>query len=176
MRVDDDLVTYEDPVSGDRTTVNAGETSHTGIELGFGSQFIETLRLDISYSYAKHIYENWVQSGTDFSGNEMVNAPRTIGNARLAYRPGLLNGGRIELELVHLGSYWMDQANTEKYGGYETFNLRMNHQVTAEFNVYARVMNLSDEKYATAATLNRGNPEFAPAMPRTFYAGIDLKF
>jgi outer membrane receptor protein involved in Fe transport len=77
---------------------------------------------------------------------------------------------------VHLGSYWLDQANTEKYGGYETFNLRMNHQVTAEFNVYARVMNLTDEKYATAAALSRGNPEFAPAMPRTFYAGIDFKF
>jgi outer membrane receptor protein involved in Fe transport len=176
MLVDDDLVTYEDPVSGDRTTVNAGETSHTGIELGFGSQFIETLRLDISYSYAKHIYEDWVQSGTNFSGNEMVSAPRSIGNARLGYQPGLLNGGRIELELVHLGSYWLDQANTEKYGGYETFNLRMNHQVTAEFNVYARVMNLTDEKYATAAALSRGNPEFAPAMPRTFYAGIDFKF
>lgn len=176
MLVTDDLVTYEDPVSGDRTTVNAGETSHTGIELGFGSQFIETLRLDISYSYAKHIYEDWVQSGSDFSGNEMVNAPRTIGNARLAYRPGLLNGGRIELELVHLGSYWMDQANTEKYDGYDTFNLRANHQVTAAFNVYARIMNLTDEKYATAATLSRGNPEYAPAMPRTFYAGVDFKF
>lgn len=176
MQVDDDLVTYEDPVSGDRTTVNAGKTSHTGIELGFGSQFVETLRLDISYSYAKHIYEEWVEKGTDFSGNEMVNAPRTIGNARLAYRPGLLNGGRIELELVHLGSYWLDQANTEKYGGYESFNLRMNHQVTAEFNIYARIMNLSDEKYATAVSLSRGNTEYAPAMPRTFYAGIDLKF
>jgi outer membrane receptor protein involved in Fe transport len=140
MLVDDDLVTYEDPVSGDRTTVNAGKTSHTGVELGFGSQFIETLRLDISYSYAKHIYEDWVQSGTDFSDNEMVSAPRTIGNARLGYTPNLLNGGRIELELVHLGSYWMDQANTEKYGGYDAFNLRMNHQVTAEFNVYARIM------------------------------------
>ncbi|MDX2507756.1 MAG: TonB-dependent receptor [Gammaproteobacteria bacterium] len=176
MLVDDDLVTFEDPVSGDRTTVNAGKTSHTGVELGFGSQFIETLRLDISYSYAKHIYEDWVQSGTDFSGNEMVSAPRSIGNARLGYTPGLLNGGRIELELVHLGSYWMDQANTEKYGGYDAFNLRINHQVTAEFNVYARVMNLTDEKYATAATLSRGNPEFAPAMPRTIYAGVDFKF
>lgn len=176
MLVTDDLVTYEDPVSGDRTTVNAGETSHTGIELGFGSQFIDTLRLDISYSYAKHIYEDWLQSGVDFSGNEMVSAPRTIGNVRLGYTPGLLNGGRIELELVHLGSYWLDQANTEKYGGYEAFNLRMNHQVTAELNVYARVMNLTDEKYATAATLSRGNPEYAPAMPRTVYAGVDFKF
>ena len=176
MRVDDDLVTYEDPDSGDRTTVNAGETSHSGIELAFGSQFVETMSLDISYSYAKHKYEDWVQSGTDFSGNEMVTAPRTIGNARLAYRPGLLNGGRLELELVHIGSYWLDQANTEKYDGYDTFNLRMNHQVNAGLNIYARVMNLTDEKYATAASLSRGETQYAPAMPRTYYAGVDLKF
>ena len=176
MRIDDDLVTFEEPVSGDRTTVNAGETSHTGIELGLGSEIMETLRLDISYSYARHVYEDWIQSGTDYSGNEMDSAPRTLGNARLAYSPGLLNGGRIELEFVHLGSYWMDQGNTREYGGYEIFNLRMNHRVSVDLNVYARVMNLSDEKYATAASLNRGNPEFAPAMPRTLYAGIDYKF
>jgi iron complex outermembrane receptor protein len=178
MRVKDDLVTYEDPDPEieDRITVNAGETSHTGIELGLGSQLMETLRLDVSYSYAKHKYEDWVQSGVDFSGNEISSAPRTIGNARLAYRPGLLNGGRIELELVHLGSYWMDQNNTDKYGGHETFNLRMNHQLNKQMNVFARVMNLGDKKYATAATLSRSGPEYAPGMPRTFYAGIDYKF
>jgi len=112
----------------------------------------------------------------DFSGNEISSAPRTIGNVRLAYSPGLLNGGRIELELVHLGSYWMDQENTEKYAGHDLLNLRMNHQVNAELNLYARVMNLTDKKYATAAALSGGNPEFAPGMPRTLYAGIDFKF
>jgi outer membrane receptor protein involved in Fe transport len=156
--------------------VNAGETSHTGIELGFGSQLMQTLSLDISYSYAKHLYEDWVQSGTDYSDNEISSAPRTIGNIRLNFRPELLNGGRMELELVHLGSYWMDQSNTEKYDGHEIFNLRINHQLNAQINMFARVMNLSDKQYATAASLSRGNQEFAPGMPRTVYAGIDYKF
>jgi len=180
MIVKDDLVSYVDPVTTNRTTVNAGETSHTGIELALGSQLQETLRLDVSFSYAKHMYEDWVQrvgsTNVDFSGNEISSAPRTIGNARLAYSPGLLNGGRIELELVHLGSYWMDQENTDKYAGHELLNLRMNHRVNTELNVYARIMNLTDEKYATAASISGGNPEFAPGMPRTFYAGVDFKF
>ncbi len=141
-----------------------------------GSQLMETLRLDVSYSYAKHKYEDWVQSGTDFSGNEISSAPRTIGNARLAYRPGLLNGGRIELELVHLGSYWMDQSNTDKYGGHELVNLRMNHQLNSQLNLFARLMNVADKKYATAASISRGNPEFAPGLPRTVYAGLDYSF
>jgi len=180
MRVKDDLVSFVDPITDDRTTVNAGRTSHTGIELGLGSQLIEKVRLDVSYSYAKQIYEEWLQrvggSNVDYSGNEIAFAPRTIGNVRLAYQSGLLNGGRIELELVHLGSYWLDQGNTEKYGGHEIVNLRMNHHINKQINVFARIMNLADKKHATAASLSRGNAEFSPGMPRTFYAGLDLKF
>ncbi len=180
MRVKDDLVSYIDPVTSNRITVNAGKTSHTGIELGLGSQLMKTLRLDISYSYAKHNYEHWVQrvgsKNVDYSGNEMSFAPRIIGNTRLTYKPELLNGGRIELELIQLGSYWMDQGNTKKYDGYEVLNLRINHPINTKLNLYTRIMNLADKKYATAASISRGKSEFAPGMPRTFYAGIDYKF
>lgn len=180
MRVKDDLVSFIDPVSDNRTTVNAGKTSHTGIEIGMGSQLIETVRVDISYSYAKHTYEEWLQrvggSNVDFSGNEIAFAPRSIGNARLTYKPGILNGGDIEMELAHLGSYWLDQSNTEKYGGHEIVNLRMNHHINKKTNIFARIMNLADKKYATAASLRRGNAEFAPGMPRTLYVGLDLEF
>jgi outer membrane receptor protein involved in Fe transport len=37
-------------------------------------------------------------------------------------------------------------------------------------------MNLSDVRYATTAAISRGNAEYAPGMPRTFYAGINYKF
>ncbi len=40
---------------------------------------------------------------------------------------------------------------------------------------FARVLNLTDARYAesTSYTLQRGR-EFAPGMPRTFYAGLEL--
>ena len=43
--------------------------------------------------------------------------------------------------------------------------------------LYARVMNLTDETYATSASYNtyRGR-EFAPGMERTVYAGINYQF
>ena len=180
MSVDDDLVSFVDPVTSDRTTVNAGETSHEGIEITADGQMTKTLQLSLSYSYAEHYYEDWVQrvgsDNIDFSGNEIQSAPRVIANTRLNYKPALLNGGRVELEWVHLGDYWMDQSNTDKYDGHDVYNLRMNHHMDKQLNIFARVINVTDELYATAASISRGNNEYAPGMPRTLYAGVDYKF
>lgn len=180
MKVADDLVSFVDPITSDRTTVNAGETSHKGIELAVDGALTDTLQLTLSYSYAEHLYEDWVQlvgsSNVDFSGNEIESAPRVIANTRLAYKPALLNGGRVELEWAHLGDYWMDQSNTGKYDGHDIYNLRLNHRVDKQLNIFARIINLSDELYATAASISRGNSEYAPGAPRTLYAGVDYKF
>ena len=180
MYVKDDLVSYVDPVTTDRITVNAGETLHKGIELGVNKDLTDELQLAMSVSYAEHSYEDWIQrvggSNVDFSGNDIESAPNTISNLRLNYKPQLLNGGRVELEWSHLGKYWMDQGNTTKYDGHELYNLRANYFVSKAFEVYARVMNLGDEHYATAAAVSSGNPQYAPGMPRTVYAGVDYKF
>jgi iron complex outermembrane recepter protein len=180
MDVKDDLVSYVDPVTSDRTTVNAGETSHQGIELSTNGRMTETLQLAVSYSYAEHFYEDWIQrvssSNVDFSGNEIQSAPRVIANTRITYKPAILNGGRAEIEWVHLGDYWMDQDNTGKYDGHDLYNLRFNHRMDKQLNLFARVINVTDERYATAASISRGNNEFAPGMPRTLYAGVDYKF
>ncbi|NOX09396.1 MAG: TonB-dependent receptor [Gammaproteobacteria bacterium] len=182
MIKEDDILTYQYS-DGTRETLNAGETSHRGIELGLGTKFAEYISLDVAYSYAIHQYEKWVPKGTvDYSGNEMESAPRTVANTRLAYRPPILNGGRIELEWTHLGEYWMDANNTTKYPGHDVFNLRANYHLGNGLEFYARVVNLSDKRYATAASYKAaawGNPEkfeYAPGMPRTVYAGMNYRF
>jgi len=177
----DDLVTYEDPVTGDRYTVNAGETLHQGIELGADAEFAEDWGLAVSYSYTKQTYEDWVEKGTDFSGNEIEFAPKDMANTRLNYHPVFMNGGRFELEWSHLGEYWMDAANTHKYDGYDLLNFRANYPFDNGLELYGRIMNVTDESYATAAkyTPSGWGPEkfeYAPGMPRTVYAGFNYKF
>ncbi|MCW8935051.1 MAG: TonB-dependent receptor [Gammaproteobacteria bacterium] len=176
MTKKDDLVTYEDPVTEDRTTVNAGETLHRGIELGLNSQFSKDWKFSLSYAKNKHTFETWVERGTDFSGNEIQSAPEEVANTRINYSPSLLNGGRAELEWVHLGEYWMDQSNTQKYSGHELINLRMNYFATRTFETFIRLMNVTDKTYATSASFSRGESTFAPGMPRTLYAGAEYKF
>jgi len=182
MKKRDDILTYQNP-DGTREIMNAGQTLHRGVEIGVETPADQLLSLAVSYSYNKHTYEDWKPNSTvDYSGKEMSAAPREIANTRLDYRPGYLNGGRFELEWVHLGSYWMDDANTYKYNGHDLLNLRGTFHISKQFDLFARIINLTDERYATMAAYSPtvfGNPEkfeYAPGMPRTYYAGIRATF
>jgi len=182
MTKKDDILTYQHP-DGTRETMNAGETLHQGIEVGAGASLAKAITLDMALSYATHTYENWNPKSTvSYSGNEMESAPNLIANTRLGYKAAVLNGGKIELEWVKLGEYWMDPANTEKYAGHDVYNLRANHLLSKKLELYARLMNVTDVRYATAAKYSAaayGNPEkfeYSPGMPRTAYLGMKYKF
>lgn len=183
MTKKDDILNYRDPVTGATEAVNAGETLHRGVELALGAPLAERLELDVAFSYAKHTYEDWVarvgSGNVDYSGNEMESAPRVVASMRLNWRPRLMNGGRVEAEWERLGEYWMDQANTHKYDGHSVYNLRADYPVGKSLELYGRVMNLTDRRYATAAAYRAaafGNPErfeYAPGLERTLYVGLN---
>lgn len=176
MKKTDDIVRFEDPITGDRQNVNAGETLHEGIEVGIAGEFTSVVSLDIAASYAKHTFESWLKDNVDFSGKEMKSAPRLIINTSLAFTPAFLNKGKIELEWNKLGSYWMNDSNTQKYQGHDIYNFRINYFATKKIEVYGRLMNVTDERYATSASISSGQRTFAPGMPRTVYVGMKYKF
>lgn len=176
MTKKDDIITYQHP-DNTREVMNAGETLHQGVEMSLAMPLKKQLDLGIALSYARHTYEDWQPNvTTDYSGNEMESAPRFLANTRLSYRPVFLNGGRMELEWERLGSYWMDQANTQKYDGHDLLHLRVNYLYANSWEFYGRIMNLTDERYATAASYRTSGSEYAPGLPRTFYAGINYHF
>jgi iron complex outermembrane receptor protein len=175
LQKDNDVLGFRD-ANGDTIAVNNGKTTHRGLELGLGAALTDKLRLNGAFSWTRHRYDEWVvNSTTDFSGNEIESAPRTLANVLLEYSPALLNGGRVGLEWVHVGHYRMDQANTPgaSYEGHDLLNLRANHFVTREWEIYGRLMNIADRRYAEAAAFSTTNGrEFAPGMPRTAYVGV----
>lgn len=173
----DDIVSYTDPVTTQRTVVNAGKTLHRGIELALGTQLAKEWRADLSASYARHTYEAWTVSGTaDFSGKEIESAPRVITSARLTHLPVWMNGGRIEAEWFRLGSYWLDQANTGKYAGHDLLGLRVAYPVGKGFELYGNVHNLLDKRYAETAAGTGPAPEFSAGLPRMIYVGLQAKW
>ncbi len=178
MTKKDDILSFRNTTDGTRETQNAGKTLHQGIEIGFGSTLTETIKLDISHSYAKHTYEQWSpKTGIDFSGNEMASAPRNISDVRLNWHARVLNGGRIELNWEHLGSYWLDAENTHQYEGHDLYHLRANYYLNKQLELFGRIHNLTDERYATGASFSQFNgEEFAPGLPRTLYAGVSYKW
>ncbi len=175
MTKKDDIVAFVFQ-DGSRGSVNTGETSHKGVELGMRLAPSDALTLTTAYSYALHTYELWeTQLGDDLSGNEMEVAPRVILNAEASYRFPVLEGASIAIEWNRLGGYWMDPSNTSKYDGHDVFNVRASIKITDKIAILGRVGNLTDELYAERATYNRfRGDEFAPAAPRT--VNISLRF
>lgn len=170
MKKRDDVLTQKDPLNGNAPVqTNGGKTLHRGIEVGVGGEIASTLRLDVSYSYAKHEYDSWVTNTANYTGKEMSMAPRVISNTRLSYSPASLQGGNVGVELVTLGSYWMDDANTTKYNGHDLLNLSGSYYLKKDVELFAKVRNVTDRRFAESTS---GINTYAPGLPRTVYVGI----
>jgi outer membrane receptor protein involved in Fe transport len=174
----DDILNYRDPNDGLTHAVNAGETSHVGIEISGNVTPVPWLGAAANYSYAEHTYVEWLLdprqvAGVDYSGNEMETAPRHIGNVFLSLFPQSRVRGSFEVN--YIGSYWMDAANTQKYDGHTLMNLRGEVAIARGVTVYGRILNVADTLYAETSsyTIQRGR-EFAPGMPRTAYIGVSV--
>jgi len=173
----DDLVTQRDPATNVATSVNAGRTRHQGVEAGLGWRFAPQWRADAALSYAVHRYVDWVTATADFSGKEMEGAPRWLSNARLTWQPS--SRGFVQLEWVRLGSYWLEASNNPafgKYDGHDLFNLRAQWPVSAGVAVFARVYNLTDVRWADSASVSSNTAVYSPGLPRTVYAGVDVRW
>ena len=182
MVKEDDILTYTD-ADNNKETMNAGKTLHQGIETGLTAPLHADIDLALSYAYTEFTYEDWQPNAeTDYSGNQIVAAPRDMGNVAVAYHPSQLNGGKVELEFVHLGQYWMDQKNTQTYRGHQLLNIRFNYPVNPEFKLSARILNLENKTYATNASYKEAGQysgekfEYAPGMPRTAYVSASYSF
>ncbi len=173
----DDVLSFVDPISGDRLATNNGKTTHRGVELGLSTALTSDLTINGAFSYIKHEYDDWVArvggGNVDFSGNEIPNGPRFLGNISLDYKPSFLNGGVASVEWTKMGSYHIDQANTpgQKYDGHNLINVRASYFPTKSWEIYGRVMNLADKRYAESAAFRSGERQFAPGLPRTGYIG-----
>jgi outer membrane receptor protein involved in Fe transport len=171
----DDIVSQRDPVTTLTQRVNAGETRHRGVEVGLGAPFAHWFRLDVAFSYSQQTYVDWVTSTGNFSGKTIESAPAVLANTRLTWLPQA--GARLQLEWVSVGSYWLDAANTQKYSGYNVFNLRGNWAVVRHVTLFGAINNLFDTRYADSGQLSGGTlptPLLSPGLPRAFYAGVEL--
>jgi outer membrane receptor protein involved in Fe transport len=190
----DDLVSQKDPMTGASISQNAGKTQSRGIELSLGRTIVNRLRLETALSYAHHEYKEWIsknQNGSvayDYSGNKMAAAPRFMGNTRLTWTP--TEEISAQFEWIRIGSYFLQDSNAgtttgvdkgvSKYNGHHLFNFRTSYTLCKNASIFARVMNIADKRYADSASVvanqNTYTAVYAPGLPRTFYAGLELKW
>ncbi len=155
---------------GDGYNVSDGRTRHVGVELALQWQLSERLRLEIDQSFARHTWRFNRDVGRGeviSSGNDTDAAPRRFGSTRLSWR-----GPRetlAELEWISMGRYWLDAANTARYGGHDLLHLRVMQPLSATLHLALRIHNLADTAYAERADYAFGEYRYFPGRDRSLF-------
>ncbi|TDN35997.1 TonB-dependent receptor [Hymenobacter sp. UV11] len=163
---------------------NVGATRHQGIEYTLTYAPVSEVNFRLSGTNARHTYLEYSEvlqgKNRDYSGNRMVNAPNWIANAEVYYKPRFVPGARLGLEYQRIGSYYTNTANTKTYAGYNLLNLRLGYRLPQSalrgLEVWANVLNLSNELYATLVTANQYGTTYTAAAPRTVTLGVGYTF
>jgi outer membrane receptor protein involved in Fe transport len=171
MDVDDGIVnTFND--DGQRYLVNATRVIHKGIEFATDWNLSDSININFAYSRTKHLFDQY----ENLSGNEQMNAPNYFANLRLQYKPKSLAGLVTMVEFQSVGDYWMDDANSERYDGFSTVNLKARYQVNDNLSINARVVNAADKEYAQSAVIRFGRSQYYPGTPQTVFVGASYQW
>ncbi|MEN9783144.1 MAG: hypothetical protein RJA24_487, partial [Pseudomonadota bacterium] len=182
LRGKDEIVSYA-TAPGLSQPRNAGKTRHEGIE--FGVTFTPKTAWDakLNGALSRHIYEQYQTSPTlNYDNKTIPAAPRWLVNAELGYKPA--RDTRLSAEVQHMGSYFMNNANTVRYPGHELLNLRAQTKFGA-WEAWASIMNVLDTRYAEVASsafsgagayTPNTQDTFTPGAPRTIQIGVRYSF
>ncbi|MDD5559246.1 TonB-dependent receptor [Candidatus Methylomirabilis sp.] len=187
-------------------TSNAPNAEHRGIEAELAWRPFAGAKVSTSYTFNDHIYteftENICSSTTcksfDRSGNKIPGVERHILNARLAYDTSHYSewwrgvGGWIEVNW--LDDFYVNNSNTLKTLPYQLVNLNLHYdrEVTIPFvrslSAFFEIQNLFDATYIasanvvadalsdTPANLATSKQAFFAGQPRSYFAGLKLRF
>jgi iron complex outermembrane receptor protein len=157
--------------------VGNGATRHRGFEYEIRS--VEgrwPLEVRAAGTIARHEYafSRAVEGGESIvEGNEIDTAPRHVHTLELALPFGTGDAWLAALTVNHVGSYQLDAANSARYPGHRTANLRLSWRTPSLLQVTLRVDNLFDTAYADRADFAFGNYRYFPARGRAAFLSVD---
>ncbi len=179
--VEDEVVKVVDGYS--TTYVNAGKTEKKGFEASATLRLPKGFQLGATYSYTDYTFDEFsepVRTGptvtdVDRSGNTLPYIPTHQYSLSAGYRHAC--GFKARLETHTWGEYWMDNANTEKYEGYDLVTNLMLGFEKGSWDFTLSVDNLFDDLYSVETTKDTaGKILYKPAAPRSAMARLVYRF
>ncbi|MET0071802.1 MAG: TonB-dependent receptor [Candidatus Thiodiazotropha sp.] len=188
-----DLALYRTTVSDEIVSVlnedlttefqNAGETLKKGFELSGRYDLSRHFWAEGSFAYSDYSFSDFeelvrtgpTQTPVDRSGNQLPFIPRQQYGLSLGYSHP--SGFKAVLRSNSWGSYYVDNANTEQYGGYDfVTNLLLSYQ-RGPHHISLNVENLFDKLYALEVKKSTsGNKTYAAASPRNAMLSYSYNF
>lgn len=173
---------------GNATFKNAPGTKRSGWELSGSTLLTPHWRATLAASQIDATFSRAFASGTSnvASGNNIPGIPQHFlfsellwssqsadGVKRLARR-----GSQAGIELTQAGRLYANDTNTASADGYATLNLKASHGWTmgsGSLTAYARIDNLTDERYVGSVIVNQAVSQFyEPAPGRNSTLGLRL--
>ncbi len=158
--------------------VSNGQTRHKGIEVGVFVPINDYIAFRGSGTLAEHTYDftEIVGSAANniISGGRIDTAPDTLGHFTAIITPN--ERLSAEFEWRHVGSYFTNPGNTNRYDGHDLFILRGEAVVSNSLSIFGRIDNLFNINYADRADFAFGNERFFPGRSRTLFFGLKGEF
>lgn len=177
ITVDDDIVQTILP-NNDVSYSNAGASRKKGVEISGKVQALKGLFLGGAYTYSDFKFEEFkeVINGKSFDrdGNRFPYIPLHQYSLFASYKHS--SGLKARIDTYTWGEYYVDNANSEKYGGYDFLtNVLIGYEgkhLDVSFDIY----NLFDKRYAMEVTKDSTTTRYRPGAPLTMMARVGYRF
>jgi iron complex outermembrane receptor protein len=177
--VKDEIVPFELESSGQSFFRNAGQSTHDGLEAGISLELVPGLTGSAAYTWSDFTFKTFSEPGGKvFDGHRIPGVPQHQFHLDLAWRQS--SGFYAGWDLLYVGAFFADNANSVKTDSYLVSNLRAGYRWSSrrwELQPFLGVNNLFDETYMGNIRINAAfGRYFEPAPQRNVYAGVELRF
>lgn len=165
---------------------NAPGTKRTGWELSGSTELTPHVRATVAASRISAVFSQAFNSGTSSvaEGNKMPGIPQSFLFSELLWtsqpiasmKKGTALGSQAGIEFTQAGRLYANDTNTASADGYATLNVKASHGWvvgTGSLTAYARIDNLTDERYVGSVIVNQAASQFyEPAPGRNWTLGL----
>ena len=177
--VKNEIVPFELEGSGQSFFQNAGKSTHDGLEAAVSMELAPGLTGTATYTWSDMTFDEFRGvGGAVYDGNRIPGVPEQLFNLDLAWvHPSGFYAG---WDLLYVGKFYADNANTVETDDYVVSNLRAGFRWVLDqwvLEPFIGLNNLFDKEYIGNVRLNASfGRYYEPAPERNVYAGVSLRY
>jgi len=166
------------------TGVNAGRTSHPGVETTINLQLLKSQNLNITSSnnFSKYwyIFKDFNNRGTDYSQNKLTGVPSHTIFSKININ---LKNYLAQISFQNIGKIPMNDANELFSDAYSVVDFKILKNFSFnnyDISISSGIKNLFDKKYASGIVINargfggRDPRYYYPGLPRNYFISLNL--
>ena len=166
------------------TGVNAGKTSHPGLEatLNFSLYRSEKFSVTSSNNFSKYwyVFKDFNNRGNDYSKNKLTGVPTHTTNSKIKID---FKNYIAQVSFQNVGKLPMNDSNELFTDAYSLFNFKLSKLFSInklDIDISTGVNNMFDKSYASGIVINaigfggRDPRYYYPGLPRNYYISLSL--